>query len=64
VLKTKAGTITLNALPGVGGVTIETAGGMKIEFTMLGLTITNGKAKISMMGPKVSINDTALEVMF
>lgn len=65
VLKTQAGTLTLNALPPpIGGVTLETASGMKIAFTAVGLEITNGKGSIKMTGPKVSINNDALEVLF
>lgn len=63
VFKTDTATITINDLPGVGGITIETASGMKIEITATGIEITNGMgAGIKLMGPKVSINDTALEV--
>ena len=64
VLKTDTGTITINDLPGVGGIKIETATGMKIEITALGIEISNGiGASIKLVGPKVSINDVALEVI-
>jgi len=64
VLKTDMGTITINDLPGVGGITIETATGMKIEITALGIEITNGQgASIKLTGPQVSINDGALDVI-
>ncbi|MCB0059700.1 MAG: baseplate assembly protein, partial [Caldilineaceae bacterium] len=43
VLKTSTGTITINDLPGAGGITIETTTGMKISLTALGLEITNGQ---------------------
>lgn len=62
VLKTDVGTITLNDSPGDGGITIETTDGMKIIMDSQGIEITNGVAKISLSGLKVSINDGALEV--
>ena len=64
VLKTDMGTITLNDLPGVGGITIETTTGMKIEINSLGIEITNGQGgSIKLTGPQVSINDGALDVI-
>ena len=64
VLKTDTCTITLNDLPGVGGITIETATGIKIELTPMGLTIDNAQGgTISMTGPQVSVNNGALEVV-
>lgn len=64
VLKTASATITLNDLPGVGGITIETNTGMKIALSPLGLEIDNGQGgSIKMMGPQVSINGSALEVI-
>lgn len=64
VLKTDTATFTINDLPGVGGVKIETTSGMKIEITAMGVEINNGMgASIKLVGPKVSINDTALEVI-
>jgi uncharacterized protein involved in type VI secretion and phage assembly len=64
VLKTDSATITLDDLPGVGGVTIETKAGMKITLGPAGVEITNGlNATVKLTGPKVSINDTALEVI-
>ncbi|TFH43950.1 MAG: baseplate assembly protein, partial [ANME-2 cluster archaeon] len=51
-------------LPGVGGITIETTTGMKIEINALGIEITNGQgASIKLTGPQVSINDGALDVI-
>ena len=65
VLKTDAGTIKLDETPGIGGITIETAGGMKIVINTLGITIDNGvNAKIELQGPMVSINGDALQVLF
>jgi uncharacterized protein involved in type VI secretion and phage assembly len=64
VLKTDAGTITINDLPGVGGITIETNAGMKIVINMQGIEINDGiGGKIKLVGPQVSINDGALEVI-
>jgi len=64
VLKTDMGTITLNDLPGAGGITIETAAGMKIEINVLGIEISNGqKGSIKLTGPQVSVNEGALEVI-
>jgi len=64
VLKTDTATITINDLPGVGGIKIETVTGMKIEISVTGIEISNGMgASIKLMGPKVSLNDTALEVI-
>jgi uncharacterized protein involved in type VI secretion and phage assembly len=63
VLKTDVGTITVNDLPGVGGIKIETTLGAKIEITAQGIEINNGMgASITLMGPQVSINNGALEV--
>lgn len=63
ILKTDTCTITLNDLPGIEGVTIETSAGMKIILSAIGLEIDNGQgAKIAMTGPQVSVNNDALEV--
>jgi len=63
VLKTAAGTITVNDLPGVGGIKIETILGAKIEITARGIEIDNGMGgSITLMGPQVSVNNGALEV--
>lgn len=64
VLKTDVATITLNDLPGAGGVTIETSAGMKIVINTTGIEINNGQnGSIKLTGPQVSINSGALEVM-
>ena len=64
VLKTDSCTITLNDLPGIGGVTIETMTGMKIIMTATGLEIDNGQGgSIKMTGPHVSVNNGGLEVI-
>ncbi len=63
VLKTDTATITLNDLPGAGGITIETQAGMKIKIDVSGIEINNGAGgSIKMTGPQVSINNGALEV--
>lgn len=63
VLKTDTITLKLDDLPGVGGVTIETALGMKITITAMGIEINNGQGgSIKLTGPQVSVNDGALEV--
>lgn len=63
VLKTDAGTITLDDTPGAGGITIETSTGMKIQVNPQGIEITNGQnATVKLTGPQVSINNGALEV--
>lgn len=64
VLKTDVGTITMNDMQGAGGIKIETTSGMKIEITAQGIEISNGQgAGIKLEGPKVSINDSAFEVV-
>ena len=64
VLKTDTATITLNDLPGAGGVTIETQTGMKIKIDATGIEVNNGMgASVKLQGPQVSINDGALEVI-
>jgi hypothetical protein len=63
VLKTGTATITLNDIPGAGGITIETITGMKIVFNVTGIEITNGQGGgIKLAGPLVSVNNGALEV--
>lgn len=64
VLKTDTATITLNDLPGAGGVTIETQNGMKIVMNISGIEVNNGQgATVKMTLNQVSINNGALEVM-
>lgn len=63
VIKTSTATITLNDLPGAGGITIETTLGMKISITAAGIEITDGQgASVKLTGPQTSINSGALEV--
>ncbi len=64
VLKTDTATITINDIPGAGGIKIELASGAKIEITATGIEIDNGLGgKISLSGPQVSVNNGALEVV-
>ena len=63
VLKTDTATLTLDDTPGAGGITIETATGMKIVVNVQGIEISNGQgATVKLQGPKTSINGTAFEV--
>lgn len=63
VIKTQTATITLNDLPGAGGITIETTTGMKIVISVAGIEITNGQgASLKLTGPQTSVNNGALEV--
>ncbi len=64
VLKTDTGTITMNDVPGAGGITIETTTGMKVVINALGIEINNGQGgSIKLTGPEVSVNDGTLEVL-
>ena len=64
VLKTDSGTITVNDLPGAGGITIETTLGMKVLIDSLGIEITTGQGgSVKLTGPQVSVNSGALEVL-
>jgi uncharacterized protein involved in type VI secretion and phage assembly len=63
VLKTDLVTVTINDLPGAGGMTIETTQGMKIKISATGIEIDNGMgASIKLSGPQTSVNGGALEV--
>lgn len=65
MIKTEGGTtLILDDTPGIGGITLETAGGQKIVMTSLGIEINNGMGGvIKMTGPQVSVNNGALEVV-
>jgi uncharacterized protein involved in type VI secretion and phage assembly len=65
MLQTEGGnSILLDDTPGIGGITLETAGGQKIVLSPTGIEITNGQgASIKMTGPRIVINDGALEVI-
>ncbi len=63
VIKTDAGTILVDDTPGAGGITIETANGMKIVLSELGIEIDDGQGgSIKIANQTVSVNDGALEV--
>ena len=63
VLKTDTATVTLNDLPVIGGISIQTADGKKINITATSIEINDGLGgSVMLQGPKVSINGTALEV--
>ena len=65
ILATEGGhTITLDDTPGIGGITLQTSGGQKIAITAMGIEIDDGQGgAIKLMGPQVSINNGALEVV-
>lgn len=65
LLQTEGGTsITLDDTPGIGGITLAISGGQKIKLTPTGIEIDNGMgAKITMQGPKIDVNNGALEVI-
>jgi len=62
VLKTKAGTITLDDTSGSNSITIETNNNLKIKMDQQGIEISNGSQKIMVSSSSVSINDGALEI--
>ena len=64
MLKTDTATVTLSDLPGpAGGVTIETSDGKKITLSATSIQIDDGAGgTVTLEGPKVSINQSALEV--
>ena len=56
--------VTIDDTPGVGGITLETAGGQKLVLSSTGVTLDNGMGgKIELTGPKVSVNSGALDVI-
>lgn len=64
VIKTDTLTVTLSDLPGVGGITLETTDGKKVVLNAQGIEINDGMGgTIKLVGPKVSVNDGALEVI-
>ena len=63
VLKTDTCTLTLDDTSGTGEITIETKDGNKIKMSSNGIEIDDGKGgTVKLSGPKVSINESALEV--
>lgn len=68
VFKTTGVTVTINELPGAGGITLEVAPPvvstpLKIVLDSSGIALSNGSAKIALTPASVSINDGALEVI-
>jgi uncharacterized protein involved in type VI secretion and phage assembly len=65
VIKSVGGNIViLDDTPGIGGITLQTATGQKIALTALGIEIDDGQGgAIKMLGPQVSINNGALDVI-
>jgi uncharacterized protein involved in type VI secretion and phage assembly len=64
LIKTSNATIMINDQSGSSGITIETTSGMKIVITTSDIQIDDGQGgKIALSGPKVTINDGALEVV-
>jgi|SRR5215471_6391686 len=56
-------TLLLSDLPGGPGITLKTATGASIVINDTGITIDNGRgASISLIGPKVAINQDAFAV--
>jgi uncharacterized protein involved in type VI secretion and phage assembly len=66
MIKTDGGnSILLDDTPGIGGITLETSGGQKIKMSATGIEIDNGMGgTITLVGPKVAINNDALEILF
>ena len=63
VLKTGAGTITLDDTEGSTSITIETTNSLKLKMDQQGIEISNGSQKIMISSSSVSVDDGALEVM-
>jgi hypothetical protein len=68
VWKTDGVTLTLNDLPGAGGLTIEVsppvvATPLTLKFDSTGIELSNGAASIKLTPASVSINNGALEVI-
>jgi len=67
VLKTDGLTLTINDLPGAGGVTLEVsppivATPLKISLDAAGIELSNGAASVKLTPASVSLNSGALEV--
>jgi len=64
-IKTEGGhSILLDDTPGIGGITLQTSGGQKIAMTAISIEINDGQGgTIKFTGPKVSINDGAIDVI-
>lgn len=65
LIKTEGGqTLILDDTPGIGGITLETSSGQKLVLSATGIELDNGQGgKIQLLGPQVSVNSGALEVI-
>ena len=65
VQTTMQNTLMISDVPGpTGGILLKSATGAMISITDVGITISNGQgASIAMVGPSVSVNAGALEVI-
>jgi uncharacterized protein involved in type VI secretion and phage assembly len=62
VIKTAAGTITLDDTQGSTSITIETPNNLKLKMDQQGIEISKGARKIMISSSSVAVNDGALEV--
>ena len=63
LIKTDVMTMTINDLPGGGGMTIETSTGLKIIMDVTGIELSNSSSSVKLTAASVSINNGALEVV-
>jgi Type VI secretion system/phage-baseplate injector OB domain len=63
LIKTDVMTMTINDLPGGGGMTIETSTGLKIIMDVTGIELSNNSSSVKLTAASVSINNGALEVV-
>lgn len=68
VFKTDGLSLTVNDLPGSGGVTLEVgppavSTPLTISLTAAGIELSNGAASVKLTAASVSVNDGALEVI-
>jgi Type VI secretion system/phage-baseplate injector OB domain len=68
LLKTDGLTLTVNDIPGAGGVTVEVSPPvvttpLKISLTSSGIELSNGAASVKLSAVSVSVNNGALEVI-
>jgi hypothetical protein len=68
ILKTDAITITINDMPGAGGLTIDVeppavTTPLTLTFDASGIELKNGSASVKLTPASVSVNDGALEVI-
>ena len=64
VFATDSITVTASDVPGAGGLTIELASGAKLVLDATKIELSTGTGgRITLEGPKVTINDGALEII-